>query len=191
LLPGGRRHPSGERFADHLRIRADILQPHLQEARRAVSAGPGPAREGVKETHRRPFRGPDRKSGPNEARRAGRSWAQSTFKERADCLGRLRNLIVDEMDAIAALFKHALTGKPPVEAVMTEIIPAVENLRYLEKNLARSLALKSAPRPFPFVTVRLGWNGHPWGWVLILSPWNFRFNCRWSPWPQPWPRETP
>jgi acyl-CoA reductase-like NAD-dependent aldehyde dehydrogenase len=108
------------------------------------------------------------------ARRAGAVWAQSTFKERADCLSRLRNLLVEEMDDIAASLT-ALTGKPPVEAVMTEIIPAVENLRYLEKNLARFLAPEKRPTPFSFQHSSSRVERSPWGWVLILSPWNYPF----------------
>lgn len=48
----------------------------------------------------------------DQARRAGAVWARTTFKERADCLGRLRNLIIEEMDAIAGGL-HLVTGKTP------------------------------------------------------------------------------
>lgn len=108
------------------------------------------------------------------ARRAGTAWARSTFKERAHCLGRLRNLIIEEMDAVSGCLT-AVTGKTPVEAVMTEIIPAVENLCYLEKNLARFLSSEKRPTPFSYRHSSSHVERHPWGWVLILSPWNFPF----------------
>lgn len=110
----------------------------------------------------------------DQARRAGISWAQTTFKERADRLGRLRNLIIDELDAIAGCL-NTVTGKTPVEAVMTEIIPTVENLRYLEKNLAGVLSPQKRPTPFSYRHSSSHVERHPWGWVLILSPWNFPF----------------
>ncbi|MBK8576045.1 MAG: aldehyde dehydrogenase family protein [Elusimicrobia bacterium] len=118
---------------------------------------------------------------PWSNRRIGRSsppggavWAQTTFKERADCLGRLRNLIIEEMDAIAGGLT-SVTGKTPVEAVMTEIIPTVENLRYLEKNAAKFLSPEKRPTPFSYRHSSSHVERHPWGWVLILSPWNFPF----------------
>lgn len=109
-----------------------------------------------------------------KARRAGAEWARSTFKERAERLGRLRNLLIEEMDAIAERLT-TVTGKTPVEAVMTEIIPTVENLRYLEKNLARVLSPEKRPTPFSYRHSSSRVERHPWGWVLILSPWNFPF----------------
>lgn len=110
----------------------------------------------------------------DQARCAGISWAQTTFKERADRLGRLRNLIVEEMDAISNCL-NAVTGKTPVEAVMTEIIPTVENLGYLEKNSAKILSLEKRPTPFSYRHSSSHVERNPWGWVLILSPWNFPF----------------
>lgn len=110
----------------------------------------------------------------DQARRAGISWAQTTFKERADLLVRLRNLIIDELDAIAGCL-NTTTGKTPVEAVMTEIIPTVENLRYLEKNIAGVLSPQKRPTPFSYRHSSSHVERHPWGWVLILSPWNFPF----------------
>ena len=114
------------------------------------------------------------KNQTERARRAGASWARSTFQERADCLGRLRNLIVDEMDTLAGCL-NTVTGKPPVEAVMTELIPSVENLRYLEQNLSRVLSPEKRPTPFSYRHSASYVERHPWGWVLILSPWNFPF----------------
>lgn len=109
-----------------------------------------------------------------QARRAGFLWAQTTFKERADCLGRLRNLIIEEMDALANSL-NKVTGKTPVEAVMMEIIPTVENLRYLEKNAAKILSPEKRPTHFSYRHSSSHLERHPWGWVLILSPWNFPF----------------
>ncbi len=109
-----------------------------------------------------------------QSRRAGTSWAKTTFKDRAALLGRLRNLIIEDMDAIAGCL-NTVTGKTPVEAVMTEIIPSVENLRYLEKNAARVLSTEKRPTPFSYRHSSSYVERHPWGWVLILSPWNFPF----------------
>ena len=108
------------------------------------------------------------------ARKAFDCWRRTSVRERTACLARLRNLIIDEMDAIAGRLT-ALTGKTPVEAVMTEIIPAVENIRYLEKNAARVLAPEKRPTPFSFRHRASRVERHPWGWVLVLSPWNFPF----------------
>ncbi len=110
----------------------------------------------------------------DHARKAFECWRRTTVRERTARLARLRNLIIDEMDTIAGRLT-ALTGKTPVEALMTEIIPAVENIRYLEKNAARFLAPEKRPTPFSFRHSASRVERHPRGWVLVLAPWNFPF----------------
>ena len=54
------------------------------------------------------------------ARKAFDCWRRTNLRERTARLARLRNLIIDEMDAIAGRLT-ALTGKTPVEAVMRPV----------------------------------------------------------------------
>lgn len=110
----------------------------------------------------------------DRAREALSCWRRTTLRERVALLAKLRNLIVDEMDAIAGRLT-ALTGKTPVEALMSEIIPTVENIRFLEKNADRALSPEKRPTPFSFRHSVSHVERHPWGWVLVLSPWNYPF----------------
>ncbi len=49
LLPGRRRHPSGQRPADHLRVRAHLVQQFLQAVRSALQRAFDSAEQGARE----------------------------------------------------------------------------------------------------------------------------------------------
>src|ERR1044071_3946808 len=59
------------------------------------------------------------------AREAQKAWAALSFRERASGVMRAREIVLAEMDEIAALVSRE-SGKPPVEAVSMEIVPTLD-----------------------------------------------------------------
>ncbi|MCG3203589.1 MAG: Aldehyde dehydrogenase [Elusimicrobia bacterium] len=109
-----------------------------------------------------------------KARQGLSVWKNIPIRQRLASLGRLADTIVERMDDISNRMAH-ITGKTPVEVVLTELIPTLENLRYLEKNAERILAPEKRKTPFSYRHSTSYMTHYPWGVVLILSPWNFPF----------------
>ncbi|ASS75361.1 aldehyde dehydrogenase [Tumebacillus algifaecis] len=106
------------------------------------------------------------------ARAAFPAWSQTPLDRRLAFLRRLRELLVDQIDEVAATIAQA-TGKVQVEAVMTEIFPTADIIHYYEKRASDFLAPKRVKTPFVF------WGNHsyveykPMGVVAVISPWNY------------------
>ncbi len=115
-----------------------------------------------------------------EARLASGTWGGSSFRERGALLRKLRNLIVERTDRIASEISSA-TGKTRMEAILNEIVPTLETLKFLENNSAVILSRQKRPTTlsFPGSTAYLDY--HPFGVVLVLAPWNFPFQLAMVP----------
>ncbi len=110
------------------------------------------------------------------AHRVQREWAARPVRERARVLRRLQRLLLDKTDELIALIGEE-NGKPAVEALSMEILPAVELLGFYADGAEKWLKPETIP---------LGkWNlmGRtssieygPLGVVAIVSPWNFPFS---------------
>ncbi len=109
-----------------------------------------------------------------EARRTFADWRKISVAERVGILGRFRNLLVERQETVARAISRA-TGKTAMEAVLNEIIPVLETLKYLEKNAARLLAREKRATTLSFPGARAHVDYHPRGVVLVLAPWNFPF----------------
>lgn len=103
-------------------------------------------------------------------------WSRLSFKERADYMFRVRELILSDVDNISHVISSE-TGKPRIEAVTGEILPVLELITYFAKKTEKILKKE---------TLKLGkWNllgrrsyieYHPLGVIGIISPWNFPFS---------------
>ncbi|MDE2195649.1 MAG: aldehyde dehydrogenase family protein [Gammaproteobacteria bacterium] len=107
------------------------------------------------------------------ARTAQPDWAAQPLRERQRCIARLRNLLLEQLDELARTIADCV-GKTRVEALATEIMPAVGSSRWYEKHapeFLRGQHLKNGSLLF--------FNKHstlrrlPWGVVGIISPWNY------------------
>jgi acyl-CoA reductase-like NAD-dependent aldehyde dehydrogenase len=108
-----------------------------------------------------------------KAREAQPAWAKLTFSERARFILRARQVVLDEIDEIAALISRE-TGKPIAEAIAMEIVPTLDLMQYFASHTAKLL------RPQKIDIGQYGLMGRssrivykPLGVVGIISPWNF------------------
>jgi acyl-CoA reductase-like NAD-dependent aldehyde dehydrogenase len=67
-----------------------------------------------------------------QAREAFAHWNRTSIKERIRYVNSLRNIIVQKMDEIAHDISET-TGKTQTEAVLMELIPTLEIMKYYEK----------------------------------------------------------
>jgi len=108
------------------------------------------------------------------ARKAQVAWGKATFAQRRRVLSRILGHIVDHQDEIAGLCVRD-SGKTLVDAVMGEIFPVCEKLRY---TIAHGESdLKPEPRGSGILMhkkVRVEYV--PLGVIGVIAPWNFPFH---------------
>ncbi|KLU59439.1 succinate-semialdehyde dehydrogenase [NADP(+)] [Peptococcaceae bacterium CEB3] len=108
-----------------------------------------------------------------KAKEVQKAWGERGLAERLSLLPRLRAVVLEQKEEIARLVSWE-TGKPYPESLAVELIPALDMIRFLEKEAGRIL------RP---ERLDLGWFVHkrsllehiPLGVVAIISPWNYPF----------------
>ncbi len=107
------------------------------------------------------------------ARRAQAGWAALGIAERARALKRLRDLIVDRKDEIAAVVS-AETGKPRHDVLTNELLIVCDGIGFWGRRAARWLADEPA-RPHLLRNKRAYVSYRPHGVVGVIGPWNFPF----------------
>jgi succinate-semialdehyde dehydrogenase/glutarate-semialdehyde dehydrogenase len=109
------------------------------------------------------------------ARAAFPAWSRLGFAERGRYLLRLRDLVLEEADELAALIARE-QGKPASEAHAVEIFPAMASLEHLALHagdVLRDEELHSEVLLFAHKECRLVYQ--PYGVVLVITPWNYPF----------------
>lgn len=114
------------------------------------------------------------------ARTASERLRAAGWAARLGLLRRLRLAMVADLDAIAGEIA-SITGKPRAEALMSEIYPALEILKYYEKTAERTLSPRARPTPFFFTGSASRTEYRPYGAVLIIGPFNFPFQLTFVP----------
>ena len=110
-----------------------------------------------------------------EARLAQEAWARESLAARKRLLVDMARVLLDRMDEIAATVT-AETGKPLTESLASELLVAVENLRFLAASVEDVLAPERLRFPQPYLWHKRGWLVYePHGVVAVVSPWNFPF----------------
>lgn len=109
------------------------------------------------------------------ARAAQPGWAALPVRERARIVGRALDVLVRRRDEIIETV-HAETGKPRVEALTMEIVPACDFLNHWSARAERALrperrGLHGYLRPFKTLFVHY----RPLGVVGVITPWNGPF----------------
>lgn len=114
-----------------------------------------------------------------EAMAAGRGeferWSALPLTERVRAVRQLRRLVLARADEIVDRVCES-TGKVPTEALLGEIYPVLDLLRYYEKHAGKLLARRKVPTPplaYPFSHAYV--EQRPFGVVAVISPWNFPF----------------
>ena len=109
------------------------------------------------------------------SRTAQSTWASVSLRERGDRLGKLRQLLVEHAVDLAqeiALVRNCSAA----EAIVTELHPLADALRFLERNMARLLGprrLGRRGRPVWLGGVDSEIQRAPHGLVLVIGPGNY------------------
>lgn len=109
------------------------------------------------------------------ARVAQKEWAALSFEQRAQYLRKLAELVLARQTEIAQLVTRE-NGKPTFEALVTEIMPTLDFIRYYLKHGKKLLRPKRVPHANWALKTKRGKIIHePMGVVGIISPWNYPF----------------
>ncbi|MEJ2662925.1 MAG: aldehyde dehydrogenase family protein, partial [Spirochaetia bacterium] len=109
------------------------------------------------------------------ARAAQKLWQATSIKERGRIIDRMRRYMNLNVERFAEVI-GACTGKTRIDALSTEVIPALLAARYYAKNARRFLRperIKHGPLLLFYKHSTL--YREPYGVVGIISPWNYPF----------------
>src|SRR6185436_5644776 len=98
------------------------------------------------------------------------------FRQRAEVLLRVRDLVLAESEDIARLIAQE-QGKPAAEAHLVEIFPSLESLKHLAlhaEDLLHEDVVESQSLLLAHKDCRLVYA--PLGVVLVVTPWNYPFS---------------
>ncbi|HTV60568.1 MAG TPA: aldehyde dehydrogenase family protein [Verrucomicrobiae bacterium] len=110
------------------------------------------------------------------ARGAQAGWAARPIFERAAHLRRLRDAIYERREEICDVVSKE-TGKPRVEALLMEVLVAIDMADFLGRQAPRWLARESVPHHSMAMKAKRAWLEYaPRGVIAIISPWNFPFS---------------
>lgn len=107
------------------------------------------------------------------ARAAQPAWAALPLRRRGAVVRRAAALLASRAEELAALV-CAVTGKPRVDALATDVVPAALACRCYPRLARRALAPRRIrPGTVLFANKRSVLVREPWGVVGIISPWNY------------------
>ncbi len=111
----------------------------------------------------------------SNARTAQKDWRNLSFKERSTFLFQLKRIIIERVDELASLIA-SVTGKPLVEAMAVEVLPAMIASDYYARNAGKLLKPEKVPlSSIVFFNKKSVVLHEPYGVVGIISPWNYPF----------------
>lgn len=116
----------------------------------------------------------------SKARTAQGIWSETSLKKRCKALKALRQAITADLDNLVDLITSD-SGKTNLEALMADIYPSLELIKYYEKRTEKFLApeKRSTPLTAPFDTAYVEYQ--PLGVVAVISPWNYPFQLAINP----------
>jgi acyl-CoA reductase-like NAD-dependent aldehyde dehydrogenase len=114
------------------------------------------------------------------ARKAASSLRALSVSGRLQIAGRVKDYLRNHKEAIVQRIVDE-TGKPRIEALMTEIFPSLDLIQYYEKNAVKILQDQPQPTPLLLMGKKSKIYYEPLGPVLIISPWNYPFNLSMTP----------
>ncbi|MGD0964616.1 MAG: aldehyde dehydrogenase family protein [Candidatus Acidiferrales bacterium] len=102
-------------------------------------------------------------------------WAAQPLRSRCSIVQRLRDVVFDSRHEIAGVITQE-TGKPRVEAILAEILFALDTADFFTHRAPRWLRSERVPHHNLALKAKSGWLAfEPYGIVAIISPWNYPF----------------
>lgn len=112
----------------------------------------------------------------DRARRAQPAWSALGVSKRADFLRKFQRLLHEEKSDVATLITTE-AGKPKVEALLTEVVVALDAARFCVENAHALLREQDVPHGSLAMKLKSGRIVHePFGVIAIISPWNYPFS---------------
>jgi succinate-semialdehyde dehydrogenase/glutarate-semialdehyde dehydrogenase len=109
----------------------------------------------------------------SRARKAQAAWAGLSISARAEYVLRAREIVLAQVEEIAALISRE-TGKPPAEATSMEVVPTLDLMHYFARNTEALLNRQKIDIGQYGLMGRSSYIVYkPLGVVGIISPWNF------------------
>lgn len=106
---------------------------------------------------------------------AQKKWIELTFRQRERVLIEIREYLVRNSDEIASMIAEC-TGKTPVDAFATEVLPATLSIGYYLKAIPPLMQpQKIKLSSIAFFNKQSNLVHEPWGVIGIISPWNYPF----------------
>src|SRR3954451_10404207 len=100
-------------------------------------------------------------------------WAQLSLADRARYLRKAADVLVEEVDDVAALLTRE-QGKPITESYTMEVVPTIDVLRWCADNGPKILADEPlAMGQALFATKKAKLSYEPLGVIGVISPWNY------------------
>lgn len=110
------------------------------------------------------------------ARAAQPAWAGTRLKKRLEVVQKFQRLLSERKQQIARIITSE-SGKPYVEALLTEILVALDTSRFLLDESFEFLREKAVPHGSLATTTKSGrLVREPHGVIGIISPWNYPFS---------------
>jgi acyl-CoA reductase-like NAD-dependent aldehyde dehydrogenase len=100
-------------------------------------------------------------------------WAQLPIADRARYMRRAAQVIIDDIEDLAALLSRE-QGKPINEAYVMELLPTIDALHWIARNAEEILADEKIKTPQVFlIQKRNHFSYDPLGVVGVIAPWNY------------------
>lgn len=109
-----------------------------------------------------------------KARTAFAKWSDFTVRDRLTYMKRIEEYLIAEGESLAEGIS-ADTGKPKVEAYVTEIFTVIDALKYYRKNAEKMLRGKRVSTPLSLFGHRSNITYKSIGVVAVISPWNYPY----------------
>ncbi len=116
----------------------------------------------------------------NRAREAAEEWSDQSCADRSDAIGRIRRAVVSSRATLVDAIREDAV-KTRAEALMSDVLPTLEILHYLENRLPSILEPHPRPTPFIYRKTRSRVQYEPRGVVLVIAPWNNPFQLSLAP----------
>jgi acyl-CoA reductase-like NAD-dependent aldehyde dehydrogenase len=115
------------------------------------------------------------------AREAQAQWCLYSPAERAQCVAGLTKVILTDIDRIVSIIS-SVSGKVQADALLGEIYPILETLKYYQRHAGSILATRgvvTSPFSFPNASAKIAHS--PFGIIAVIAPWNFPFQLSLMP----------